>query len=159
MIGPHSKAPRTMTPDDIPVEHPASETQRKPSGQVDVAHRSVGPESEVRGGPEMPDSKTPDSALNTGGQQPVGAAREPDPMHNAERGSERGSVGNNRLHEAAADADLSDPPKPPGVPPERPDPDQPVPIEEPPGPIPVPPNDPPPPIVAASPWASARPSP
>ena len=44
----------------------------------------------------------------------------------------------------------SDPPKPPGQPPEIPDPDAPTPIEEPPGPIPVPPDDPPPPILAAS---------
>jgi hypothetical protein len=44
----------------------------------------------------------------------------------------------------------SDPPKPPGQPPEIPDPDKPTPIEEPPRPIPVPPNEPPPPMVAAS---------
>jgi hypothetical protein len=160
MTGPHSKAPRTMTPDDIPVEHPASETQRKPSGQVDVARRSVGPESEVRGGPEISDRRiadgqTPDRGLNTGRQHPAGAARERDPMQSAACGS----TGNNRSREVAAGVEASDPPKPPGVPPERPDPDQPIPIEEPPGPIPVPPNDPPPPIVAASPWASAGPSP
>ena len=46
----------------------------------------------------------------------------------------------------------SDPPVPPGQPPELPDPDpdKPSPIQEPPPPIPVPPNDPPPPIVAVS---------
>ncbi len=38
----------------------------------------------------------------------------------------------------------SDPPKPPGRPPEEPDPDDPVPVEEPPRPIPVPPAEPPP---------------
>jgi hypothetical protein len=39
---------------------------------------------------------------------------------------------------------LSDPPKPPGQPPDAPDPDAPVPVEEPPVPIPVPRQDPPP---------------
>jgi hypothetical protein len=39
---------------------------------------------------------------------------------------------------------LSDPPKPPGEPPDNHDPDDPVPVEEPPNPIPVPPRDPPP---------------
>jgi len=48
---------------------------------------------------------------------------------------------------------LSDPPIPPGTPPERPDPDQPPPIEEPPGPIPIPPDAPPPPLVAVPPRA------
>jgi hypothetical protein len=38
----------------------------------------------------------------------------------------------------------SDPPKPPGQPPDEPDPDDPPPIEEPPIPIPVPPIEPPP---------------
>lgn len=38
---------------------------------------------------------------------------------------------------------MSDPPKPPGQPPDQPDPDAPVPIEEPPPPIPLPPVDPP----------------
>ena len=53
--------------------------------------------------------------------------------------------------EAPADGALaSDPPKPPGVPPEIPTPDQPTPIEEPPHPIPVPADEPPPPMVAAS---------
>jgi hypothetical protein len=42
----------------------------------------------------------------------------------------------------------SDPPIPPGTPPEFPDPDKPPPIEEPPTPIPVPPDEPPPPLVA-----------
>jgi hypothetical protein len=42
---------------------------------------------------------------------------------------------------------LSDPPIPPGTPPERPDPEQPPPIQEPPNPIPVPPEEPPPPII------------
>jgi hypothetical protein len=39
---------------------------------------------------------------------------------------------------------FSDPPKPPGRPPDEDDPDAPVPIEDPPAPIPVPPTDPPP---------------
>jgi hypothetical protein len=38
---------------------------------------------------------------------------------------------------------MSDPPRPPGQPPDEPDPDAPVPVEEPPQPIPVPPMDPP----------------
>lgn len=118
-----------MAPDDIPVERPASETQRKPSGQADVAHRSVGPESEVRGGPETPDNA---------GQKPAAPTREKRAVRNA------------------GVADPSDPPKPPGVPPEVPDPSRPPPIEEPPRPIPVPPNDPPPPIVAAAGRPSAR---
>jgi hypothetical protein len=54
------------------------------------------------------------------------------------------------LRQPADTDNASDPPKPPGQPPEIPDPDQPIPIEEPPQPIPVPPpNEPPPPIVAA----------
>ena len=44
----------------------------------------------------------------------------------------------------------SDPPKPPGQPPEDPDPDAPVPIEDPPGPIPVPRDPPPEPLRAGS---------
>jgi hypothetical protein len=47
-------------------------------------------------------------------------------------------------------AESSDPPVPPGTPPELPDPNKPPPIEETPGPIPVPPDDPPPPLVAVS---------
>ena len=43
---------------------------------------------------------------------------------------------------------LSDPPVPPGAPPEYPDPDKPPPIQEPPRPIPIPPDEPPPPLVA-----------
>jgi hypothetical protein len=43
---------------------------------------------------------------------------------------------------------LSDPPIPPGAPPEHPDPDQKPPIEEPPRPIPIPPEESPPPLVA-----------
>jgi hypothetical protein len=120
-----SEAPRTMAPDDIPVAHPATETQRKSNGQVDVTHCRVGPESEVRGGPE-----TPDRPADTGRRQPAGERNKP--MCNA------------------GGADPSDPPKPPGTPPQVPEPDAPPPIQEPPRPIPVPPNDPPPPIVAAS---------
>ena len=139
-----------MAPDDIPVEHPASETQRTSTGQVDVARRSIGPEREVRGGPE-----TPDSAVGHESQQPAGESRENDPRRNSSRGSAR----NDRKHAVAGSADPSDPPKPPGVPPGVPDPDRPPPIEEPPPPIPVPPNDPPPPIVAASRRPSGRSSP
>jgi hypothetical protein len=43
----------------------------------------------------------------------------------------------------------SDPPKPPGSPPEEPDPDEPVPIEDPPHPIQVPRDPPPEPLRAA----------
>jgi hypothetical protein len=45
---------------------------------------------------------------------------------------------------------MSDPPKPPGQPPEEPDPDAPVPIEDPPAPIPVPRDPPPEPLRAGS---------
>jgi hypothetical protein len=145
-----------MAPDDIPVEHPASETQRKPTGQLDLARRSIGPEGEVRGGPEAPDS-----APDTSRQRPVDAGWESDPRHNSPRdnspgdnspghNSSRGSPGKNREHKAAGGSTPSDPPKPPGVPPEVPKPDERPPIEEPPNPIPVPPNDPPEPIVATS---------
>src|ERR1700683_3477622 len=51
---------------------------------------------------------------------------------------------------AAAGGPGSDPPVPPGTPPELPDPDKPPPIEDPPAPIPVPPDEPPPPLVAVS---------
>jgi len=130
-----------MAPDDIPVEHSPSETQRKPTGQLDIARRSIGPESEVRRGHEAPDS-----SLDAERRQPVGESRE----NNSVRSAGRGSARKDHKHAVADGADLSDPPKPPGVPPEFPDPDQPPPIEEPPRPIPVPPDDPPPPIVAAS---------
>lgn len=43
-------------------------------------------------------------------------------------------------------ARFSDPPKPPGAPPDEPDPDAPVPVEEPPRPVPVPPDKPPEPL-------------
>ena len=43
---------------------------------------------------------------------------------------------------------LSDPPVPPGEPPEQPDPDDPPPIEEPPRPLPIPGDPPPPPLHA-----------
>jgi hypothetical protein len=139
-----------MTPDDIPVEHAASETQRKPTGQLDIARRSIGPESEVRGGPE-----TPDSAVDASRRQPVGENRE----NNRVRTVARDPARKDHKHKVAGGDGPSDPPKPPGVPPEVPEPDKPPPIEEPPRPIPVPPNDPPPPIVAASRWASGRSSP
>jgi len=45
---------------------------------------------------------------------------------------------------------MSDPPKPPGQPPDEPDPDDPVPIEDPPAPIPVPRDPPPEPLRATS---------
>jgi hypothetical protein len=45
-----------MASDEISVEHPAGETQREPTGQLDAAHRSIGPVREVRGGAETPDS-------------------------------------------------------------------------------------------------------
>jgi hypothetical protein len=41
---------------------------------------------------------------------------------------------------------LSDPPMPPGDPPNHPDPGDPVPVEDPPQPIPVPPDTPPEPL-------------
>ncbi len=44
---------------------------------------------------------------------------------------------------------LSDPPAPPGEPPEGPDPDEPPPVQEPPAPIPIPGDPPPPPLQAA----------
>jgi hypothetical protein len=136
-----------MAPDDIPVKHPASETQRKTMGQLDIARRSIGPESEVRGGP-----KTPDSAVDAGRRQPADESRENNPMRTAARDPAR----NHGEHSVTGGAGPS---KPPGVPPEVPEPDKPTPIEEPPRPIPVPLNDPPPPIVAASRRASVRSSP
>jgi hypothetical protein len=52
---------------------------------------------------------------------------------------------------AARPARLSDPPRPPGAPPDPdPDPDSPPPIQEPPLPIPIPPDPPQPPVHAAS---------
>jgi len=144
-----------MAPDDIPVDHPASETHRKRTGRIDGAHRVVGPESEDRGGHEAPDS-----GLDGARRQPVGESRENrHTTYSAGRSAIRGSARSDHKHNFAAGADPSDPPQPPGVPPEVPDPEKPVPIEEPPGPIPVPPNDPPPPIVAASRQASVRSSP
>jgi hypothetical protein len=139
-----------MALDDIPVEHPASETQRKRTGQVDVAHRTVGRDSEDRGGHEAPDS-----GLDGERRQPVGKSREND----SERSASRGPARRDHKNKAAGGAEPSDPPQPPGAPPEIPDPDKPTPIEEPPCPIPVPPDEPPPPIVAVSRLASARSSP
>jgi hypothetical protein len=147
VIGANQQGTQTMAPDDIPVEHPASETQRKLTGQLDIARRSIGPESEVRGGPE-----TPDSAVDASRRQPVGENRE----NNLKRTAARDPARKDHKHKVAGGAD---PPKPPGVPPEVPEPDKPTPIEEPARPIPVPPNDPPPPIVAASPRAPVRSSP
>jgi hypothetical protein len=89
---------------------------------------------------------TPDSAVNAGRRQPCGESRPTNTVRNAVGGAAR----NGGKLEVAGGAGLSDPPKPPGVPPEVPDPDEPPPIEEPPRPIPIPPDDPPPPIVAAS---------
>ena len=51
---------------------------------------------------------------------------------------------------------ISDPPKPPGQPPDEPDPDAPVPVEDPPGPIPVPRDPPPEPLRAWDVTSSAR---
>ena len=115
-----------MAPDDIAVANPASETERMPKSG-NPSRRSIGPESETRGGPEAPDE-----TLETPGRP--------------------ANVPGNVLGKASGGMAASDPPKPPGQPPEipDPDPDRPPPIEEPPGPIPVPPNDPPPPIVALS---------
>jgi hypothetical protein len=111
-----------MTPDDIPVTNPASETEGTPKSG-NPRSRSIGPESETWGGPEASDEthETPGRP----GKVPA---------------------------KARSGVAASDPPKPPGQPPEipDPDPDKPPPIEEPPRPIPVPPNDPPPPIVALS---------
>ncbi len=95
-----------MSFDDIPFADSADDSSG--SGKAGVG-RSVGPESETRGGPEAPD--------DTLDAQPVRA---------------------------------SDPPVPPGAPPQRPDPDKPPPIEEPPRPIPVPPDEPPPPLIVKS---------
>ncbi|WP_158929405.1 hypothetical protein [Acidisphaera sp. S103] len=111
-----------MAPDDIPAADPAAETEGKPA-LGDPRRRSVGPESETRGGPEAAD-KTLDPPWRPG------------------KVPEKASRG------VAA----SDPVKPPGQPPEIPDPgpEEVPPIEEPPRPLPVPPNQPPPPIVALS---------
>ena len=51
--------------DDIPIEHPATSQEGKPSADWQerrkVGHepREVGPESEVRGGPEAPEETLP----------------------------------------------------------------------------------------------------
>jgi hypothetical protein len=106
-----------MAPDDIPAANPASEMEGKPKSG-NPRSRSIGPESETRGGPEASDETL------------------------ATRG---------RPGKASSGMAASDPSKPPGQPPEIPEPgpDKPPPIEEPPRPTPVPPNDPPPPIVAS----------
>jgi len=98
---------------------------------------------------------TPDNTVHAGRRQPGGESRPTDSVRNAvgEAACNDGNL------EVAGGADLSDPPKPPGVPPEVPDPNKPPPIEEPPRPIPVPPDDPPPPIVATSRRGSGRSSP
>jgi hypothetical protein len=90
-------------------------------------------------------SMTPDSAVDAGRRQPAGESRSNNSVRNAVDETAR----NGGKHEVAGGADLSDPPKPPGVPPEVPEPEKPPPIEEPPRPIPIPPDDSPPPIVAA----------
>jgi len=111
-----------MTPnDDIAVRNPARETQGK-STPPDNHGRSVGPESETRGGPEAPD-ETLDAPI--------------------ERSKQSGASGL-----VASDPPFP-PGQPPVVPNPGPQP-EPPPIEEPPRPLPVPPNDPPPPIVALS---------
>ena len=98
--------------------------------------------------PNMP----PDSAMDAVQRQSVGES----PPNNSVRNAAGGVARNASKHEIAGGADPSDPPKPPGVPPEVPEPDKPPPIEEPPRPIPVPPDDSPPPIVAASRQVSGR---
>jgi len=98
--------------------------------------------------PNMP----PDSAMDAVQRQSVGES----PPNNSVRNAAGGVARNASKHEIAGGADPSDPPKPPGVPPEVPEPDKPPPIEEPPHPIPVPPDDSPPPIVAASWQVSGR---
>jgi hypothetical protein len=50
-----------MTPtDDIPNETPSSQTERDVK-QRGTSHRSIGPESETRGGPEAADETLDDS--------------------------------------------------------------------------------------------------
>jgi hypothetical protein len=52
--------------DDIPVDNPASETEGTPkSGTTPPSRRSVGPESEDRGGQEAPQNTTPAYAAQT----------------------------------------------------------------------------------------------
>jgi len=112
-----------MTPNDIAVHNPARVTQGKLK-RDDKSGRSIGPESETRGGPEAPNETL--DAPGDRGKNATGA-----------------NVG----------AIASDPPFPPGQPPVLPDPEPlqpPTPIEEPPRPLPIPPNDPPPPIIAIS---------
>jgi hypothetical protein len=98
---------------------------------------------------------TPDGTVDAGQGPPAGKSRPTNSVRNAADGVAR----NDGKHAVAGGADPSDPPKPPGVPPEVPEPDKPPPIQEPPRPIPIPPNDPPPPIVAASRRRSGRSSP
>jgi hypothetical protein len=131
-----------MAPDDISVDNPASETAGKPKMDVNAPRRSIGPESEDRGGPEAPhDTLDATRPLPVRGRR---AAVAPAKRMTATY------VRGDQPHAYAGAVLASDPPKPPGVPPEVPDPDQPTPIEEPPHPIPVPADEPPPPMVAAS---------
>jgi hypothetical protein len=117
-----------MTPDDISIPTPPQETGGKPKMDRQGS-RSVGPESETRGGQEAPDE-----------------------ILEAPRRRTKQRI------TARAGIAASDPPFPPGQPPVLPDPgpEKPPPIEEPPRPLPVPPNDPPPPIVALSAEASMQ---
>lgn len=132
-----------MAPDDIQVASPAGEPRRVRTAEAGDRPRSAGPRDGVRGG-----SRAAAERLEWKRRPPTGIRA---PHGRAGEASARGD-----LTRAAASMDPSDPPVPPGTPPERPDPDQLPPIEEPPGPIPVPPDlpppivEPPPPIVAAT---------
>ncbi len=52
----------SMTPpDDIPLDSPPSQTERTIVPKDGGSHRKIGPESEVRGGPEATEERLDDS--------------------------------------------------------------------------------------------------
>jgi hypothetical protein len=101
------------------------------------------PEPEPDKGPPLPEDPPPAPMPNPGGP-PM-----PTPLvaHKRRASPGRRSRGVTSRPDVRG-SDPSDPPIPPGAPPDFPDPDKPPPIEEPPRPIPVPPAESPPPLVA-----------
>jgi hypothetical protein len=57
----------SMTPpDDIPLDPPAGESEGPSKPKGGGSRRTVGPESEVRGGPEAPDAELDDREKDRG---------------------------------------------------------------------------------------------
>ncbi len=54
-------------PDDIPNETPVGETERAPKPNEKASRRSVGPESEQRGGPKVVDETLDDKEAKSSG--------------------------------------------------------------------------------------------